>query len=254
MKFVGLISGGKDSIFNLVKCVAHGHELVCLANLHPDTQGETDSFMYQTVGVEIAVSIASCLEVPLYRRAIQGSSLDQGLDYSTPSERDEVEDLYQLLAEVKSKHPGIEAVASGAIFSHYQRLRVENVCSRLGLVSLAYLWLRDQSELLNEMVEARMDARLAKVCSMGLKPVHLGKSIAELQSLFERLKGQFGFNVCGEGGEYETVVLDCPLFTRRKVRIVENELVHHEDNDFAPVAYLRFKNLEVVDKTEEEML
>lgn len=76
MKFVGLISGGKDSIFNLVKCVAHGHELICLANLHPATQGETDSFMYQTVGVEIAASIASCLEVPLYRRAIAGTSLD----------------------------------------------------------------------------------------------------------------------------------------------------------------------------------
>lgn len=35
MKFVGLISGGKDSIFNLLKCVAYGHEFVCVANLHP---------------------------------------------------------------------------------------------------------------------------------------------------------------------------------------------------------------------------
>ena len=60
--------------------------------------------------------------------------------------------------------------------------------------------------------------------------------------------------MCGEGGEYETVVLDCPLFSRQKVRIVESEVVHHEDNDFAPVAYLRLKGLELVDKTEEERL
>ena len=36
MKVVGLISGGKDSIFNLLECVAHGHEIVALANLHAE--------------------------------------------------------------------------------------------------------------------------------------------------------------------------------------------------------------------------
>ena len=49
MKFVGLISGGKDSIFNLVQCVGYGHELVCTANLHPpeDLENkEMDSFMF----------------------------------------------------------------------------------------------------------------------------------------------------------------------------------------------------------------
>ena len=75
-------------------------------------------------------------------------------------------------------HPEVQAVASGAIFSNYQRLRVENICQRLGLVSLAYLWLRDQSTLLKEMIDHQMDAHLVKVCSMGLKPIHLGKSIA----------------------------------------------------------------------------
>lgn len=44
--------------------------------------------------------------------------------------------------------PGVQAVASGAIASDYQRLRVEHVCSRLGLVSLAYLWHQPQALLL----------------------------------------------------------------------------------------------------------
>jgi hypothetical protein len=39
MKIVGLVSGGKDSCYNLVRCVAMGHELVAIANLAPkDTQ------------------------------------------------------------------------------------------------------------------------------------------------------------------------------------------------------------------------
>ena len=45
-KYVSLISGGKDSIFNTMKCAAHGHELLCVANLYPEEQKESDSFMY----------------------------------------------------------------------------------------------------------------------------------------------------------------------------------------------------------------
>lgn len=65
---------------------------------------------------------------------------------------DEVEDMFILLNEVKRQIPSVAAVSSGAIASDYQRLRVESVCSRLGLVSLAYLWKQDQSFLLQEMV------------------------------------------------------------------------------------------------------
>lgn len=76
---------------------------------------------------------------------------DQGLKYNvTPG--DEVEDMFALLSEVKRQIPSISAVSSGAIASDYQRLRVESVCSRLGLISLAYLWKQDQTLLLEEMV------------------------------------------------------------------------------------------------------
>lgn len=76
---------------------------------------------------------------------------NHGLSYNvTPG--DEVEDMLTLLKEVKRKIPSISAVSSGAIASDYQRLRVENVCSRLGLISLAYLWKQDQSSLLKQMV------------------------------------------------------------------------------------------------------
>ena len=65
---------------------------------------------------------------------------------------DEVEDLEVLLRAVQRRLPHLQAVASGAIASNYQRLRVEGVCAALGLVSLAYLWQRPQRDLLQEMV------------------------------------------------------------------------------------------------------
>ena len=40
-------------------------------------------------------------------------------------------------------------------------------CARLGLVSLAYLWQREQDELLHEMVDNGVEAILIKISSMG---------------------------------------------------------------------------------------
>ena len=72
------------------------------------------------------------------------------------------------------------------------------------------------------MIDSGMDARIVKTCSMGLKQVHLGKSIAELQATFRQFKTQFGFNVCGEGGEYESAVIDCPLFKNKRITVVQS--------------------------------
>lgn len=58
----------------------------------------------------------------------------------------------------------------GAILSDYQRVRVENVCSRLNLISLAYLWRRDQTELLQEMIDCQVHAIIIKVSTRNSPP------------------------------------------------------------------------------------
>lgn len=63
-------------------------------------QDELDSYMYQTVGHQAIELYAEAMDLPLYRRTIEGSSVDTGREYS-PNDADEVEDLYQLLKLVK---------------------------------------------------------------------------------------------------------------------------------------------------------
>ena len=163
MKVVALVSGGKDSCYSMMKCVEHGHEIVALANLHPPASGgeEMDSFMYQTVGHAHVAALAEAMELPLFRREIRGTALEQGLQYSG-TRGDEVEDMHELLAEVQRAMPAVQAVSCGAVLSSYQRLRVEGVCERLGLASLAYLWQRDQRALLREMIRKGVYAVLVK--------------------------------------------------------------------------------------------
>lgn len=115
MKVVGLVSGGKDSCFNLIKCVEHGHEIVALAHLQPPAQigmrglcsplpltrlqAEMDSYMYQTVGSEMIDAYSQCMSVPLFKRVIERKSVCTTMAYER-NDQDEVEDLYLLLKQV----------------------------------------------------------------------------------------------------------------------------------------------------------
>ncbi|XP_077945706.1 diphthine--ammonia ligase isoform X2 [Gasterosteus aculeatus] len=239
-------NGGKDSCYNMMQCVAAGHRIVALANLRPALTDELDSYMYQTVGHHAIELYAEVMDLPLYRRTIQGSSLNTSRNYSV-TEGDEVEDLYELLHLVKEKE-GVEAVSVGAILSDYQRVRVENVCSRLGLQPLAYLWRRDQESLLSEMISSDLHAVLIKVAAFGLDPEkHLGKPLADMEPYLKQLSQKYGVHICGEGGEYETFTLDCPLF-KKKMVIDAAETVIHSADAFAPVGYLNFTEIHTENK------
>jgi diphthine-ammonia ligase len=122
MKFIALLSGGKDSIFATLQAVKYGHELTVIGNLYPElnipdrkdgTQGleevantEIDSYMFQTVGVELVPLIAECMDKPLISHIIRGGSWNQELFYQQDEDgkADEVEDLYNLLKEAKEEY------------------------------------------------------------------------------------------------------------------------------------------------------
>ncbi|CAI8024347.1 Diphthine--ammonia ligase [Geodia barretti] len=247
MRVVALISGGKDSCYSAMQCVAAGHTLVALANLQPEgKEEELDSYMFQTVGHEAVELVAHAMGLPLYRATTSGRSKGRGLQYRQ-QEGDEVEDLFGLLQGVQRLEK-VEGVASGAVLSDYQRLRVEHVCQRLGLTSLALLWRREQSELLEEMILSGVSAVLVKVACIGLKASHLGRSLQEMKPHLSKLARQYGVNVCGEGGEYETLTLDCPLFSHSIV-IEEKEVVEVTADELAPVAHLQLKKLRLQPKS-----
>ena len=208
-----------------------------------NTAYELEQFFFLKEGISL---YADAMDLPLYVKTISGTSKNTSCNYN-PEEGDEVEDLFDLLSDIKQKID-FDAVSSGAILSDYQRVRVENVCRRLNLKSLAYLWRRDQKELMQEMISNQVNSVLVKVAALGLKPAHLGKSLENMQSHLEMLCNKYGNNICGEGGEYETFTLDCPLF-KKKIEVRKSRIVSHENDDL--VKYLNFQKLQLVDKKEE---
>eukprot|EP01038_Epipyxis_sp_PR26KG_P013110 gene13110-17574_t len=266
MKFLGLLSGGKDSCYNIMKCCDFGHELVCLINLYPKVQqldvndmnlnrDDNHSYMYQTAGHTIIPLMEECFGVPLIRKEILGSCINYGLMYNNTDsndsqnlDMDEVEDLYAIIKKTLLIYPDIKGVSCGAIVSNYQRFRVENICHRLNLTSLCYLWQRDRIELLNEIVSNNINAILVKVAGAGLIPEkHLGKSLENLRFILMQNHERFGLDVCGEGGEYESIVLDCPYF---KKKIIINASRIDCDSEDPSVGCLTILSAELIDKTQ----
>ncbi|GAA5989821.1 hypothetical protein JCM10908_002334 [Rhodotorula pacifica] len=255
MKVVGLLSGGKDSVYNLIHCVKQGHEPVAVASLGPpEGKDELDSYMYQTVGHSGLKVLAQALDLPFFVRTISGTAVNQRGEYGSRkgkakevvnagAERgDETEDLYELLRAVKEAMPEVQGVSVGAILSNYQRVRVEHVCARLGLTPLAYLWERSQPDLLAEMIVAGMESVLVKVAGAGLQVKHLGQTLAQMQPTLHKLNEMYDLHVCGEGGEYETFTVDCPLFKRR-VHLDKTTTVVSDSSPFSTVAHLHLDSV-----------
>lgn len=243
IRVVGLISGGKDSLFNLLCCKSLGFEVSALANLlPPDSTVEADSYMYQSIGKELIPMISECMEVPLVRRYISGKAINQEIDYKTTT-GDEVEDLFELLKSVKESFPDVQGVSCGAVMSNYQRSRLEEVCHRLKLQVYCFMWMIPEHALLKSIINSGLKCMLVKVASFGLDGSFLGRMISECVEDFDYIQNKVcsDFHCCGEGGEYESLTIDGPnhLFRRSYISIDSFQSICLDSNPFAPVCVLR---------------
>ena len=229
-------------MFSIMHCITQGHELVALGNLYP-AQEEVDSWMFQSVAHSLLPMLAEAIGVKLYRKPLLGKSLQTGAVYEEDV-GDEVEDLFQLISQVKQEQPDLEAVCSGAILSSYQRIRVEHVCSRLGLTSIAPLWMQNQAALIQDMISMGLESVLVKVAAVGLDESHLLQSLAQVHPVLVKLNKLYDLHICGEGGEYETITLDAPFF-KKKIQILESDVILHSEG----VHYIIIKKAVFLEKS-----
>ncbi|KAH8602790.1 hypothetical protein B0O99DRAFT_666403 [Bisporella sp. PMI_857] len=260
LNVIALISGGKDSFFSILHCLRHGYQVVALGNLYPsakaDDEHDLNSFMYQTVGHTVIPLYEKVLGIPLYRQPIVGTATQTGTTYNHGDATDETESLLPLLKKIKEHHPEANAISTGAILSTYQRTRIESVALRLKLTPLSYLWQyptllpATQISLLQDMQSVGLDARIIKVASGGLDESFLWENVASEGAMrrVEKAMRRFGTDgdgaVLGEGGEFETLVVDGPsvLFKGRiKVRVEDRKVVREGGGS----AWLRFLGAQI---------
>ncbi len=197
-----------------------------------------DSMMFQTGGVCVAGLQSASSNIPwlpIITEGIEESEildLQRGLSGETEPARDfdsfwpknwDSEGIVLHEGDLK-----IDALVSGALRSDYQKTRIERMCSRLGIKSFSPLWHHDPEDHIRSFPKHGFDVRISSVSADGLDSNWLGKEIgvSEIEDLID-ISAKFRFNPDGEGGEYETLVLDSPHM--KKSILLEGEISWNRD-------------------------
>ena len=198
MNVAALFSGGKDSVFAVYIAKQFGWNVTHLITLQPE---KPDSWMFHSINIHLTDLLAETIGIPLIKKSTKGEK------------EKELDDLKDILRNLS-----IDGVISGAIASEYQRTRIEKICHELHIKSFTPLWHKNQELLLREQVSAGFHSIIVGVFAHGFDETWLGKPIDEKTiGKLARLRTKYGINAAGEGGEFETLVLNGPLFKKKIV-------------------------------------
>jgi predicted ATP pyrophosphatase (TIGR00289 family) len=212
MKIAALISGGKDSIYAIYKAKQQRHDIVCLIAMESENP---ESYMFHIPNIHLTKLIAEAMNLPIiYSRTHGKKEL-------------ELEDLKKTIKQVKEQYK-VEGIVTGALASKYQKERIDKICTELGLTSIAPLWHINPEQYMNELIDEKFEVLIVGVASHGLTKDWLMKTInKESVEKLKQIKEKTDFNLAFEGGEAETLVLDCPLY-KQKLEVTNYKL--HWDN------------------------
>lgn len=180
-----------------------GWEVTHLLSVIPE---DRDSMLFHVPNVHLTPLLAEAIGLPLIQET------------AATGEAGELDALRRILRRVD-----IDGVVVGAVESDYQHERVNRVAHELDLRVFAPLWRRDPRRLVHEYLDAGFDIVFSSVSAEGLDENWLGRRWDESAvSDLLRLQERRGIHPCGEGGEFETLVLDGPMF-RSRVEVLHAE-------------------------------
>jgi len=214
IRLAALYSSGKDSNYALWLMQKQNYDVSCLVTVRSKNK---DSYMYHTPNIEMTELQSEAIGIPLITVETEGEK------------EKELEDLEKGLNEAKKKYK-IDGVITGALYSNYQRERIEKVCDKLGLKVFSPLWHANQELELREIIRNGFRVILTAIAAEGLDKTWLGRVLTEkdVDRLVE-LEKKIGLNVAGEGGEYESLVLNGPNFSKQ-IEIEKSKTVEENKN------------------------
>jgi ABC transporter with metal-binding/Fe-S-binding domain ATP-binding protein len=198
MNVASLFSGGKDSIFAIYIAEQCAWNVTNLVTIIPENK---ESWMYHSVNIDLVDELSKAINIPIKKQETLGEK------------EVELYDLKKILSKLD-----IDGVISGALASEYQRTRIEQICYDLEIKSFTPIWHKSQELILNNLIDAGFKIIITGVFSHGLDEKWLGRIIdKECINDLVKLHKKFGINIAGEGGEFETLVVDGPIFEKRLV-------------------------------------
>ena len=201
-----MLSGGKDSTFAIDSCLEKGWEIEYLISVKPTRK---DCFLFHFATVEHTPKIAEILGL---------KHILTTCDVADP--KLEADIIKNIVAKNK-----VDAVVLGGTGLQETQIRsVQEALRPLGVEAFASHAGFDHSRLMEEMINKGYKIMITQVAAEGAMP-WLGTILTKdnLKQLFADAQ-RYGFHSGGDGGPYDSIVLDCPMFNK-KLEIVDYEKI-----------------------------
>jgi len=197
MTVTALVSGGKDSIYSAYLADTQGWPVDELVTVAPE---DPDAMMFHTPNLDLVPLQARAWKKAHRRVAVRGSGEGPELD---------------ALREAVAGDRG--PVVAGAIESSYQWSRLLRVADDAHRRVYVPLWRKEPGRVVREEIATGLDIRLVHLAAEPLTPELLGRrlDLDLVREIERRGRDVRRVNVAGEGGEFETLVVDAPFFEER---------------------------------------
>ena len=210
MNLAALFSGGKDSTYSIYKVKEMGHDVKCLITIFPKS---ANSHLLHFPNIELTKLQSETLKIP------------QITSTSNSDDSSEEMDLLEALIEKAKSDFQIDGLVHGGISSEFQKKSFEKICKKNNLNIITPLWKINPKEYMNSLLNSNFKFILTSVSSDGLDETWLGKIISmDDVLLLSNLSAKYGFNLNFEGGEAETFVTDCPIYSH-PIRINKSQTI-----------------------------
>ena len=199
MKAAVLFSGGKDSTMAVYNALENGDDVSYLLAVK---SANDESYMFHVPNIHLTDLLSEAMDIPII--TVETDGIKEA----------ELEDLKDGFEKLKSL--GVEAIYTGALYSTYQKSRIEKLAAEVGIEAISPYWHVDELEYMRMIVSLGFEVIISGVAAYGLDEKWLGRKIDdECIDDLVKLNQKIGLNLAFEGGEAETLVLDGPIFKKR---------------------------------------
>ena len=208
-----LFSGGKDSTMAVYAALEAKEDVKYLLSMKSKND---ESYMFHVPNIHVTDLLSEALDIPIMSVETDGVK------------EEELEDLKAAFVDLKNL--GVEAIYTGALYSVYQKSRIEKLGDEVGLEIISPYWHVDELEYMRKIVSLGFKIMICGVAAWGLDESWLGRiidddTIDELVKLNEKYHVDIAF----EGGEAETLAVDGPIFKKR-IEILKYKKEWHLDS------------------------
>ena len=205
MQVVVSWSGGKESCFACYKAILEGFEVSHLLNF----VSKDERCMYHGLDSKLMVAQSQAIGIPLIQREVTW---------------DTYEGAFKAVM-IELKQMGVKGSVFGDIDVQEHKDWVDRVCSEVGITSIEPLWGLNPEQILTDFIDGGFEAIVVNTKADIFGEEWLGRKVD--RSFFEdlrKLHSKHNVHICGEWGEYHTLVLDGPIFKRR-IKILDSKRV-----------------------------